>query len=313
MDDYLKHYIQDKKNLTFEDFLDKIKIPQNAMIPPNMNQTNLNKLGNPGNLPKIATPSQDVQSMNNPQNAKFMPANVNIRPSIPANFPGNNMFPRFGPQAMNAMMLQQQQMMKNPMFMQWMRPQMMQNMIRMNMMAGNFNIGNVPNVLPMNQQKMEMKINPNINVDSSQIQTQGKFICLCKLLGKETTGKDINVNISEFIRNINPFDKSQIKDSKETIRVETTEIVEKKNNSSGDEDEEEGNFFLKSVEANSSVKNCEAERENDQFDQSPNKNHAKTLDISNILQFVNILKKKKDSENDVDEAPRDPRMKQKKK
>ena len=105
------------------------------------------------------------------------------------------------------------------------------------MMAGNFNIGNVPNVLPMNQQKMEMKINPNINVDSSQIQTQGKFICLCKLLGKETTGKDINVNISEFIRNINPFDKSQIKDSKETIRVETTEIVEKKNNSSGDEDE----------------------------------------------------------------------------
>ena len=177
MDDYLKHYIQDKKNLTFEDFLDKIKIPQNAMIPPNMNQTNLNKLGNPVNLPKIATISQDSQSVINPQNVKCIPTNLNIRPNLPNTFPGNNMFPRFSPPGMNVMMLQQQQqMMKNPMFMQWMRPQMMQNMIRMNMMAGNFNVGNVPNLLSMNQQNLGMNINSKINVDSSQILTQS--MCL---------------------------------------------------------------------------------------------------------------------------------------
>ena len=136
---------------------------------------------------------------------------------------------------------------------------------------------------------------------------------LNKFLGKETSGKDLNVNICEFLRNINPFDKSHIKDSKETIHIENSEIFNKINNSSDNEDEEEGNFFLKSAELNSSVKNCDVNIQNNEFMNSPNKNNSKTLEMSNILQFVNILKKKKDSENEVDETPRDPRMKHKKK
>jgi hypothetical protein len=173
MDDYLRQYVQDKKNITFEDYLDKIKIPANAMIPPNMNQTNLNTMRNPINIPKIATLPHNLPNVNNPQDSMTNPVNVQNCPNIPL-LPGANMFPRLTPPAMNAMMLQQQQMMmRNPMFMQWMAPQMMQNMMRMNMMAKNFNAGNAPNQVQINQQQMAININKsNSSIDQNQIHAQ---------------------------------------------------------------------------------------------------------------------------------------------
>ena len=162
MDDYLRQHIQEKKNVTFEDFLEKIKIPHNAMIPQNMSQVNLNQLRNPMNIPKILPPSmQHVQNVTK--------ENLNLK-QIPPNMSSMSSFPRFIPPAMNPMMLQQQQMlMKNPMLMQWMRPQFMHNMLRMNMMGKNFN-----------QQQMNMMNMSNMmnlqNQRQSQIQPPSNFI-----------------------------------------------------------------------------------------------------------------------------------------
>jgi hypothetical protein len=195
MDDFLKQHIQEKNNLSLEDFLEKIKIPATAMIPGNMNQANLNQIRNPAMIPKgmPVIQGQGVQLPNIPQEnvGNIKPGNIPNICNMPnlgnfSNMPagqgatmGMNMFPRFIPPAMNMnpMMLQQQQMlMKNPMFMQWMRPQLMQNMMRMNMMGKNFN----PNNQAINQQQINMNMmNMNMmGMNANQIPPQSNNLNL---------------------------------------------------------------------------------------------------------------------------------------
>jgi hypothetical protein len=191
MDDYLNQRIQERTNLSLEEFLDKIKIPSTAMIPSKMNQANLNQIRNPALIPKTFPniQKQNMQMPNYPQD--------NIGNMQPGNLPnlgtmqnfGNyqnmtgqrlpnvamNMPPRFIPPGMNMnpMIVQQQQqmMMKNPMLMQMMRPQFMQNMMRMNMIGKNF----VPINQGINQQmNMNMSMMHMNAMKSNQILQQSK-------------------------------------------------------------------------------------------------------------------------------------------
>jgi len=134
----------------------------------------------------------------------------------------------------------------------------------------------------------------------------------------------MNVNVSGFIKNINPFDKPQISNNRETISEnKSVEFLEKKENIFSDneeeeneEEEEESKFFLKSVSAG--VENYQEmpkvnqeNAQNIQNEFSSNKN----LELTNILQFVNILKKKniQEKEEVQIDIPKDPRIKHKKK
>ncbi len=130
-------------------------------------------------------------------------------------------------------------------------------------------------------------------------------------------GNEINVNVSEFIKNINPFDKPQVLKANDNIKqTKQSEFVEKKEKAESEdeeeEDEEESNFFLKSVGAESNMKKSEVN-----IDKSKNESYptTKNLELSNILQFVNILKKKNIQDNDEvqNNLPKDPRIKNKKK
>lgn len=183
MDDYLRQYIQDKKNLSFDEFLDKIKIPQSAMIPTGMSQVNLNQLRNPMNMPKM--PINNMPYL--PKDTENIPQNIQTLKNIPQNFPvptnqaRMSMFnPRFMPPNMNPMLLQQQQqqmLMKNPMFMQWMRPQLMQNMMMMKMMNNNQPTRNLANQQMMNPQQANMNhMNMPIHINPSQIPFQSKIL-----------------------------------------------------------------------------------------------------------------------------------------
>lgn len=140
----------------------------------------------------------------------------------------------------------------------------------------------------------------------------------------------MNVNVTGFIRNINPFDKPQIKnetDIKQSIEKSISEKSSEENEISieiEDDEEEEGNYFLRSIDVEKDArmnKTQNIEKKENIIEgelavaQTNMKSNMKNLEISNILQFVNILKKKNipHIEDIQDDVPKDPRMKNKKK
>jgi hypothetical protein len=139
----------------------------------------------------------------------------------------------------------------------------------------------------------------------------------------------MNVNVSGFIKSINPFDKPQISIIKDRINeTKPSEFLEKKeifysdneeeedDDDDDDDEEEESKFFLKSVSAGVENYQEKSKVNPDKAQNIPNEfSQNKNLELTNILQFVNILKKKNIQENEEVQIdiPKDPRIKHKKK
>jgi hypothetical protein len=305
MDDFFFDYLK-KKNESSDK--GKVHIPNSAMIPDNMN---------------VITSAINNMSKNN--------TTVSPKQLQPVQHP-----PQFNPQMF----------MRNPMMMQWIRnPQLMKMMMNLNM---NMNTMNNTNMNNMNMNNMHMMNtmpminNPIKNFPPLQQQSKISYLTLDEIIFNKNPIDFNSGSMALHLPNkINPFEKPNLVNITNTptpiVEKEKGDQTNKKNDKKEKEkdssivpvleeeteEEVEENHFFKIGKAGKPSTSLFKSKESDIpsptiENESEISNSAPiNKEISNILQFVNLIKSKNESDSNQTKLmsnptlPKDPRIKKK--